>query len=79
MQAPLQLRWGALWGEDPCNEWGNTRRGQMGCKGPNDVVTMGAQNNLCELQGSGGQKQKLENGRGSAGPGAGGQAAPGGT
>ena len=34
VQAPLQLRWGALWGEDPCNEWGNTRGGQMGCKGP---------------------------------------------
>ena len=32
----------------------------MGCKGPNDVVTMVAQNNLCELRGSGGQKQKLE-------------------
>ena len=60
MQDPLQLRWGALWGEDPCNEWGNTSRGQMGCKGPNDVVTMVAQNNLCELRGSGGQKQKLE-------------------
>ena len=43
----------------------------MGCKGPNEVVAMGAQNNLCKLQGSGGQKQKLENGRGSAGPGAG--------